>query len=591
MKKLFLVGMLLLVAAAGLLYMRRHHFHLREGGSTVSESSIGAISLPWEQDPPEREIAAGSAYVPKYQVGTGEYNCFILDNITHQVYSVISGIPSRVGGPSYVKAVTGGAHHWLLIDSAGDVWSWGDNATGECGLGVTGAEIEEPVRIKTDSLGHAFSDVVQVIGGGTRSGWGSSALKKDGTVWVWGNTMFGLRGNGQQGQNNTRPVQVNFPAGTFITKIQIYAVGLALDSSGNVWTWGGSGEYTSPWNVGQGNPNPDYMSPHKIALPGKAKDIAGGSYWNYALLRNGSLYGWGYYTSYLGIGNGGFLGWNGSNSNGKMFPQLLDTALRLPHHIRSIYVNNNATYAILTDSSLWGWGDASCGALGNGMELDYSKTKIPYNWDWGFGELMVQKPVPIGEGLHSFTNLYTGDALIFYCYAEDVNGQLYSWGRNKASVLGNGVMDPQPAYGHIRANFPNSWDVPWITPVNPFALKKTMVVTSPHCVLHPDTASCAEYKVPEGLRPVAVASSQPVAGDATKVLLDGSASHDDAGEIMYYEWKQVSGPSKALITLHSMARPMVARLKAGTYIFRLKVTDNGWKRDSTTVTVTVPAAR
>jgi len=75
------------------------------------------------------------------------------------------------------------------------------------------------------------------------------------------------------------------------------------------------------------------------------------------------------------------------------------------------------------------------------------------------------------------------------------SGQLYSWGRNKSSVLGNGVVNATP---NISAEYPNSWDVPLITPVDPFGLKSHTVVTSPYCLLHPEGRFCNEYHVPKG---------------------------------------------------------------------------------------------
>jgi len=68
---------------------------------------------------------------------------------------------------------------------------------------------------------------------------------------------------------------------------------------------------------------------------------------------------------------------------------------------------------------------------------------------------------------------------------------LYSWGRNKGSVIGNGVVGASP---DIAAVYPNSWDVTEPTLVDPFALKENKVVTSPWCILHPDGSPCNQFR-------------------------------------------------------------------------------------------------
>ena len=108
------------------------------------------------------------------------------------------------------------------------------------------------------------------------------------------------------------------------------------------------------------------------------------------------------------------------------------------------------------------------GCVGNGKELDFSTYKTPYAWDWGPGELLQQSPVHLAPDVRNFRQVFGATAAVYYSYAETATGQLYSWGRNKAGVLGNGIMSATP---EIEAVYPNSWDVTTVTPVDPFALK------------------------------------------------------------------------------------------------------------------------
>ena len=148
--------------------------------------------------------------------------------------------------------------------------------------------------------------------------------------------------------------------------------------------------------------------------------------------------------------------------------------------------NTVCTHVILTDSTLWGWGDNSQGGAGDGTQLDFATYNPAYAWDWGPAEFLQHKAVQIAPLVHNFTNLFAGTAACFYMYAESATGQLYSWGRNKAMVLGNGVVGATPA---IQAIYPDSWEQPTITAVNPFSLTHVVNSTSPYCLLNPGTSS------------------------------------------------------------------------------------------------------
>ena len=438
--------------------------------------------------------------VPAYLMGLGEYQCFIINTSTGKLYGIsgslvtsgvawdagIEGLPVLVGGePRHhtMRDVASGMHNNLAVDEQGDVWTWGSNGNGESGIGNTADLGLAPVKIETDSSGHPFTGVVQVACYSTDHCNGNIAVKADGSVWVWGLTTEGMRGDGQKGQLNTRPVQVHIPEGKKIIKIVGGNVIIALASDGTVWTWGGNNRKEL-----LGTNTTDYTHPHRVSLPQKAKDIAGGIYFSYALGVSGTLYGWGYYTAYMCMGKGGWA----HQEPSPVQPMDLTADLGLPHPIASVVTNSVSTHVILTDGSLWGWGDNACGCVGNGEEPDYAKHVPPYAWNWGPGQLLVIRPVRLAPKVHDFVRVFGGNCAVFYSYALTASGQLYSWGRNKASVLGNGVVN---ASADIGAEYPNSWDVPLVTAIDPFSLKKNKVLTSPYCVLHPDGHPCDQYRL------------------------------------------------------------------------------------------------
>jgi poly(3-hydroxybutyrate) depolymerase/ribosomal protein L14 len=96
---------------------------------------------------------------------------------------------------------------------------------------------------------------------------------------------------------------------------------------------------------------------------------------------------------------------------------------------------------------------------------------------------------------------------------------------------------------------------------------------------------------PPNQSPVANAGSditiQLPTGNTT---LDGSASSDPDGNISNYAWSWVSGPAQYNIGNTGSATTSLTSLVAGTYLFRLQVTDNNGATDADTVRVTVNSA-
>ncbi len=74
---------------------------------------------------------------------------------------------------------------------------------------------------------------------------------------------------------------------------------------------------------------------------------------------------------------------------------------------------------------------------------------------------------------------------------------------------------------------------------------------------------------------------------ANSTTLSGSGSTDADGNIATYQWQQISGPSASTLSATNTVGITVSNLVAGTYIYRLTVTDNDGATDTDDVTVTV----
>jgi len=127
------------------------------------------------------------------------------------------------------------------------------------------------------------------------------------------------------------------------------------------------------------------------------------------------------------------------------------------------------------DNTLWSWGQNEYGQLGNG-EMTYNFTLIPYN--------IVPK-------INNWLEIYSSPNTAYYVYAQTLDGKLYSWGRSKLSVLGNG-LNPTGVEGIYNGDF----NVPIPTRVDPLNLKYTFSQTAYTCLINHTALGCSTENIP-----------------------------------------------------------------------------------------------
>ncbi len=83
------------------------------------------------------------------------------------------------------QTVAAGYYHTVALKRDGTLWAWGDNYYGQLGDGTT-ANQSSPVQV-------GVATNWQAVAAGS---YHTVALKRDGTLWAWGNNSYGQLGDG-----------------------------------------------------------------------------------------------------------------------------------------------------------------------------------------------------------------------------------------------------------------------------------------------------------------------------------------------------------------------------------------------------------
>jgi alpha-tubulin suppressor-like RCC1 family protein len=285
-------------------------------------------------------------------------------------------------------------------------------------------------------------------------------LLTNGTMYAWGLGTHGELGDGGTVNSLDQPVQVRFPAGVKIafipTDVMPYDTALAVDTQGHVWGWGlnGGGElclgntttYATPvrlpfshvttlagasnhalydsngtvyacgqnleGDLGTGS-MAGTITPKKVAgLDGSSVTDLVASFANSgALLSNGKYYDWGFNgAGQLGDGQVGA-------------PSDVPVLVPLRHPVSQVALGgsiwkNGQTIAMLSDGSLWSWGNGWAGQLGDGARM---AQPVPARFF-----------APVGV---TYQSLASGSAT---SYAISTTGKVYAWGVGALGQVGNG---------------------------------------------------------------------------------------------------------------------------------------------------------
>lgn len=176
-----------------------------------------------------------------------------------------------------VIAIAAGWYHGVAVKRDGTVWTWGWNKNGQLGDGSTVDSSRTPVQVP------GLENVVAVAAGQNHT----LALKRDGSVWAWGENHSGQLGDGSS-SSKRKPVQVKL-----LSNIKFISAGgshsVAVKSDGTVWTWGGN----NYGQLGDGTTVSREL-PGQVAGFGDVTSIDAGNDTTVCVKKDGTVWMWGW---------------------------------------------------------------------------------------------------------------------------------------------------------------------------------------------------------------------------------------------------------------------------------------------------------
>jgi alpha-tubulin suppressor-like RCC1 family protein len=321
---------------------------------------------------------------------------------------VLTSLP----GGAIATAIAAGYYHSLATGSDGTLYAWGQNFEGALGSGST-VSSATPVEVSLPSGVSASA-----IAGGE---YFSLALGSDGHVYTWGENYEGELGNGTTVSSDT-PVEVNLPSGVAATAIATsYEHALAIGSDGKLYAWG----MNADGQLGDGTTT-DSDTPIVVPFPGGVTPIAIAAEQldSLALGSDGRVYVWGDNLA-------GQLG-NDTAPTDSWTP----VPASLPSGVTATAIAAGGYFAMAIGSNhqLYAWGENYHDELGIGVTSPDSPTPVAVHLPSGVSATMIGG----------------GD---FYAMAATSDGNVYTWGDNFYSELGDGTTTDSAT--PVRVNLPS----------------------------------------------------------------------------------------------------------------------------------------
>lgn len=353
-------------------------------------------------------------------------------------------VPVKVKVPDGIRftKVFGTWKSSFAIDTDGHIWAWGYNQPGN--LGIDGSP-QVPTRL---TIYESASNPDVKFTSISASDKHTLALDTNGAVWAWGNNSTGQLGIGSVSDVSMKPIKIHMPTDPE-TKKQVsftavsaasnwynddrraFCYSLALDNTGRVWAWGNNDN----GQLGIGTYDNNVYEPRLVQTTTRFTAIAAEGTTDYynigstfgsrsiALDTAGHAWAWGFNT------DGGLADGTTTNQNKPVPVNMPNSSTRFTN----ISAGLNFISALDTNGKVWVWGDIR---FGSEIPAVYKKVT------------QVEKPANTSASF-TYTSISAGERHLLaigsdgntYAWGKNGNGQL---GGNKTD--GGFVFQPLPVW-------------------------------------------------------------------------------------------------------------------------------------------------
>lgn len=307
------------------------------------------------------------------------------------ITDVSSPVQTVAGGTNWKLVSSGFSGYTTAIKTDGTLWLWGINTNGQLG---TGNRTSRSSPVQTIAGGNNWK---LVSAGDEHTG----AIKTDGTLWLWGSNIFVQLGDNTTASKSS-PVQI-FGGGTNWKLVSCGTYhSVAIKTDGTAWAWGTN----SSGQLGDNTVSPKSSPVQTISTGTNWKTISAGGFYSMAIKTDGTLWSWGQ-NSYGQLGDN-------TITNRSSPVQTISAGTNW----KQVSCGLNHTAAIKTDGTLWLWGRNLYGGLGDNTTQSRSS------------------PVQTIVGGTNWKQVSLGN---FTTSAIKTDGTLWSWGYNPFGQLGDGT--------------------------------------------------------------------------------------------------------------------------------------------------------